>query len=90
MGKTSYRLLFTWKHGRKDLNNFSKGKFQDECQKLFNIKHNDELLDKEIDVHLTQLNTLLITENGMNMIKIKDQAKQKALAELQKGFGNRD
>ena len=96
-GKPVIGYSFTWKPERKDANDFSQGKFQDERQKLFNIQHNDELSDKEkwraIDkVKCLPLGTtekqVLAEKQAEHDQKIRDQARQEALAELRKGFGN--
>src|SRR5699024_3477629 len=95
-GKPVIGYSFTWKPEKKDANDFSQGQFQDERQKLFNIQHNDELSDKEkwraIDkVKCLTLGTtekqVLAEKQAEHDQKIRDQARQEALAELRKGFG---
>ena len=96
-GKPVIGYSFTWKPEKKDANDFSQGQFQDERQKLFNIQHNGELTEQEkwraIDkVKCLPLGTtekqVLAEKQAEHDQKIRDQARQEALAELRKGFGN--
>ena len=79
-GKPVIGYSFTWKSEKKNANDFSQGQFQDERQKLFNIQHNGELTEQE--------KWRAIDKQAEHDKKIRDQARQEALAELQKGFGN--
>ncbi|MFT8666926.1 MAG: replication initiation protein [Liquorilactobacillus ghanensis] len=96
-GKPVIGYSFAWKPERKDANDFSQGKFQDERQKLFNIQHNSELTEQEkwraIDKvkHLplgTTEKQALVEKQTEHDKKIRDQAREEVLAELRKGFGN--
>ena len=90
-GKPVIGYSFTWKPERKNANDFSQGKFQDERQKLFNIKHNDELSDKEKWRAIDKVKCLPLgttEKQAEHDKKIRNQARQEALAELRKGFGN--
>lgn len=88
---------FSWKSEKKDANDFSKGQFQDERQKLFNIQHNGELTEQEkwratdkvkgLPLGSTEKQALAAKQAEHDK-KIRDQARQEALAELRKGFGN--
>jgi hypothetical protein len=88
---------FTWKPEKKDANDFSQGQFQDERQKLFNIQHNGELTEQEkwraidkvkgLTLGSTEKQALAVKQAEHDK-KIRDQARQEALAELRKGLGN--
>lgn len=96
-GKPVIGYSFTWKPERKDANDFSQGKFQDERQKLFNIQHNSELTEQEkwratdkvkgLPLGSTEKQALA-DKQAEHDKKIRDQARQEVLAELRKGFGN--
>ncbi|KRM92900.1 replication initiation protein [Liquorilactobacillus cacaonum] len=94
-GKPVVGYSFAWKPEKKDANDFSQGKFQDERQKLFNIQHNGELTEQEkwraIDKvkHLplgTTEKEALAEQQLEHDKKIKDQVRQELLAELRKGY----
>ena len=96
-GKPVIGYTFTWKPERKDANDFSQGKFQDERQKLFNIQHNGELTEQEKWRAIDKVKGLTLGSTEKQALadkqaehdkKIRDQARQEALAELRKGFGN--
>lgn len=96
-GKPVIGYSFTWKPEKKDANDFSQGQFQDERQKLFNIQHNGELTEQEkwratdkvkgLPLGSTEKQALA-DKQAEHDKKIRDQARQEALAELRKGFGN--
>ena len=96
-GKPVIGYSFTWKPEKKDANDFSQGQFQDERQKIFNIQHNGELTEqekwraidkvKQLPLGTTEKQTLAKKQAEQDK-KIRDQARQEALAELRKGFGN--
>ncbi|CAJ1193262.1 hypothetical protein FS150101_NMOIFPPK_01393 (plasmid) [Fructilactobacillus sanfranciscensis] len=96
-GKPVIGYSFTWKPEKKDANDFSQGQFQDERQKLFNIQHNGELTEQEkwraidkvkgLTLGSTEKQALAVKQAEHDK-KIRDQARQEALAELRKGFGN--
>lgn len=96
-GKPVIGYSFTWKPEKKDANDFSQGQFQDERQKLFNIQHNSELTEQEkwratdkvkgLPLGSTEKQALA-DKQAEHDKKIRDQARQEALAELRKGFGN--
>ncbi|MBL3532188.1 replication initiation protein, partial [Companilactobacillus zhachilii] len=95
-GKPVIGYSFTWKPEKKDANDFSQGQFQDERQKLFNIQHNGELTEQEkwraidkvkgLTLGSTEKQALAVKQAEHDK-KIRDQARQEALAELRKGFG---
>lgn len=96
-GKPVIGYSFTWKPEKKDANDFSQGQFQDERQKLFNIQHNGELTEQEKWRAIDKVKGLTLGSTEKQALadkqaehdkKIRDQARQEALAELQKGFGN--
>ena len=96
-GKPVIGYTFTWKPERKDANDFSQGQFQDERQKLFNIQHNGELTEQEKWRAIDKVKGLTLGSTEKQALaekqaehdqKIRDQARQEALAELRKGFGN--
>ena len=96
-GKPVIGYSFTWKPENKDANYFSKGQFQDERQKLFNIQHNGELTEQEKWRAIDKVKGLTLGSTEKQSLadkqaehdkKIRDQARQEALAELRKGFGN--
>ena len=96
-GKPVIGYSFTWKSEKKDANDFSQGQFQDERQKLFNIQHNGELTEQEKWRAIDKVKGLTLGSTEKQALadkqaehdkKIRDQARQGALAELQKGFGN--
>ncbi|MDL2063689.1 replication initiation protein [Lactiplantibacillus paraplantarum] len=96
-GKPVIGYSFTWKPEKKDANDFSQGQFQDERQKLFNIQHNGELTEQEKWRAIDKVKGLplgstekqaLADKQAEHDKKIRDQARQEALAELRKGFGN--
>ncbi|SPE09066.1 hypothetical protein LAP8965_03137 [Lactiplantibacillus plantarum] len=96
-GKPVIGYSFTWKPERKDANDFSQGKFQDERQKLFNIQHNSELSDKEKWRAIDKVKCLPLGTTEKQALaekqiehdkKIRDQTRQEVLAELRRGFGN--
>lgn len=96
-GKPVIGYSFTWKSEKKDANDFSQGQFQDERQKLFNIQHNGELTEQEKWRAIDKVKGLTLGSTEKQALadkqaehdkKIRDQARQEALAELQKGFGN--
>ncbi|WP_455390718.1 replication initiation protein [Lactiplantibacillus pentosus] len=95
-GKPVIGYSFTWKPEKKDANDFSQGQFQDERQKLFNIQHNGELTEQEKWRAIDKVKGLTLGSTEKQALadkqaehdkKIRDQARQEALAELQKGFG---
>ncbi len=95
--QAGYRLLIYLETRKKNANDFSQGQFQDERQKLFNIQHNGELTEQEKwratdKVKQLPLGTtekqILAKKQAEHDKKIRDQARQEALAELRKGFGN--
>jgi plasmid replication initiation protein len=96
-GKPVIGYSFTWKSEKKNANDFSQGQFQDERQKLFNIQHNGELTEQEKWRAIDKVKGLTLGSTEKQALadkqaehdkKIRDQARQEALAELQKGFGN--
>ncbi|WP_436702938.1 replication initiation protein [Lactiplantibacillus plantarum] len=96
-GKPVIGYSFSWKSEKKDANDFSKGQFQDERQKLFNIQHNGELTEQEKWRAIDKVKGLTLGSTEKQALaakqaehdkKIRDQARQEALAELRKGFGN--
>ncbi|MDN6054578.1 MAG: replication initiation protein [Lactococcus lactis] len=96
-GKPVIGYTFTWKPEKKDANDFSQGQFQDERQKLFNIQHNGELTEQEKWRAIDKVKGLTLGSTEKQALadkqaehdkKIRDQARQEALAELRKGFGN--
>ncbi|MGL4248515.1 MAG: replication initiation protein [Lactococcus garvieae] len=96
-GKPVIGYSFTWKPEKKDANDFSQGQFQDERQKLFNIQHNGELTEQEKWRAVDKVKGLTLGSTEKQALadkqaehdkKIRDQARQEALAELRKGFGN--
>ncbi|MDN6615155.1 MAG: replication initiation protein [Lactococcus lactis] len=96
-GKPVIGYSFTWKPEKKDANDFSQGQFQDERQKLFNIQHNGELTEQEKWRAIDKVKGLTLGSTEKQALadkqaehdkKIRDQARQEALAELRKGFGN--
>ena len=96
-GKPVIGYSFTWKSEKKNANDFSQGQFQDERQKLFNIQHNGELTEQEKWRAIDKVKGLTLGSTEKQALadkqaehdkKIRDQAIQEALAELQKGFGN--
>ncbi|POG98055.1 plasmid replication initiation protein [Fructilactobacillus lindneri] len=96
-GKPVIGYSFTWKPEKKDANDFSQGQFQDERQKLFNIQHNSELTDHQKWRAIDKVKGLtlgstekqaLVDKQAEHDKRIRDQARQEALAELQKEFGN--
>lgn len=96
-GKPVIGYSFTWKSEKKDANDFSQGQFQDERQKLFNIQHNGELTEQEKWRAIDKVKGLTLGSTEKQVLadkqaehekKIRDQARQEALAELRKGFGN--
>ncbi|ANZ62585.1 replication initiation protein [Secundilactobacillus paracollinoides] len=96
-GKPVIGYSFTWKPEKKDANDFSQGQFQSERQKLFNIQHNGELTEQEkwraidkvkgLTLGSTEKQALAVKQAEHDK-KIRDQARQEALAELRKEFGN--
>ena len=97
-GKPVIGYSFTWKPERKDANNFSQGKFQDERQKLFNIQNNGELTEQEKWRATDKVKGLPLGSTEKQILaerqiehdkKIRDQTRQEMLAELRMGFGNR-
>ena len=95
-GKPVNGYSFTWKPEKKDANDFSQGQFQDERQKLFNIQHNGELTEQEKWRAIDKVKGLTLGSTEKQVLadkqaehdkKIRDQARQEALAELRKGFG---
>ncbi|MBU7462673.1 replication initiation protein [Lactiplantibacillus pentosus] len=96
-GKPVIGYSFTWKSEKKNANDFSQGQFQDERQKLFNIQHNGELTEQEKWRAIDKVKGLTLGSTEKQVLadkqaehdkKIRDQARQEALAELRKGFGN--
>lgn len=96
-GKPVIGYSFTWKSEKKNANDFSQGQFQDERQKLFNIQHNGELTAQEKWRAIDKVKGLTLGSTEKQALadkqaehdkKIRDQARQEALAELRKGFGN--
>ena len=96
-GKPVIGYSFTWKPEKKDANDFSQGQFQDERQKLFNIQHKGELTEQEKWRAIDKVKGLTLGSTEKQSLadkqaehdkKIRDQARQEALAELRKGFGN--
>ena len=96
-GKPVIGYTFTWKPERKDANDFSQGKFQDERQKLFNIQNNGELTEQEKWRATDKVKGLPLGSTEKQILaerqiehekKIRDQTRQEMLAELRKGFGN--
>lgn len=96
-GKPVIGYSFTWKPEKKDANDFSQGQFQDERQKLFNVQHNGELTEQEKWRAIDKVKGLTLGSTEKQALadkqaehdkKIRDQARQEALAELLKGFGN--
>ena len=96
-GKPVIGYSFTWKCEKKNANDFSQGQFQDERQKLFNIQHNGELTEQEKWRAIDKVKGLTLGSTEKQALadkqaehdkKIRDQARQEALAELRKGFGN--
>ena len=95
-GKPVIGYSFTWKSEKKNANDFSQGQFQDERQKLFNIQHNAELTEQEKWRAIDKVKGLTLGSTEKQALadkqaehdkKIRDQARQEALAELRKGFG---
>ncbi|KRK92580.1 hypothetical protein FC99_GL002488 [Levilactobacillus koreensis JCM 16448] len=95
-GKPVIGYSFTWKPEKKDANDFSQGQLQDERQKLFNIQHNGELTEQEKWRAIDKVKGLTLGSTEKQALadkqaehdkKIRDQARQEALAELRKGFG---
>ncbi|KAF0361829.1 MULTISPECIES: replication initiation protein [Lactobacillaceae] len=95
-GKPVIGYSFTWKSEKKNANDFSQGQFQDERQKLFNIQHNGELTEQEKWRAIDKVKGLTLGSTEKQALadkqaehdkKIRDQARQEALAELRKGFG---
>ncbi|MCC6117844.1 replication initiation protein [Lactiplantibacillus plantarum] len=96
-GKPVIGYAFTWKPEKKDANDFSQGQLQDERQKLFNIQHNGELTEQEKWRAIDKVKGLTLGSTEKQALadkqaehdkKIRDQARQEALAELRKRFGN--
>ncbi|WPB53660.1 replication initiation protein (plasmid) [Lactiplantibacillus plantarum] len=96
-GKPVIGYSFTWKPEKKDANDFSQGQLQDERQKLFNIQHNGELTEQEKWRAIDKVKGLTLGSTEKQALadkqaehdkKIRDQARQEALAELRKEFGN--
>lgn len=96
-GKPVIGYTFTWKSEKKNANDFSQGQLQDERQKLFNIQHNGELTEQEKWRAIDKVKGLTLGSTEKQALaakqaehdkKIRDQARQEALAELRKGFGN--
>jgi plasmid replication initiation protein len=96
-GKPVIGYSFTWKSEKKNANDFSQGQFQDERQKLFNIQHSGELTEQEKWRAIDKVKGLTLGSTEKQALadkqaehdkKIRDQARQEALAELRKGFGN--
>lgn len=96
-GKPVIGYSFTWKSEKKNANDFSQGQFQDERQKLFNIQHNGELTEQEKWRAIDKVKGLTLGSTEKQALadkqaehdkKIRDQARQEALAELRKGLGN--
>ena len=96
-GKPVIGYTFTWKPEKKDANDFSQGQLQDKRQKLFNIQHNGELTEQEKWRAIDKVKGLPLGSTEKQILaerqiehdkKIRDQARQEALAELQKGFKN--
>ena len=96
-GKPVIGYSFTWKSEKKNANDFSQGQFQDERQKLFNIQHNGELTEQEKWRAIDKVKGLTLGSTEKQALadkqaehdkKIRDQARQEALVELRKGFGN--
>ena len=96
-GKPVIGYSFTWKPEKKDANDFSQGQFQDERQKLFNIQHNGELTEQEKWRAIDKVRGLTLGSTEKQALAdkqaehdktIRDQARQEALAELRKEFGN--
>ncbi|MFQ4160085.1 replication initiation protein [Pediococcus pentosaceus] len=96
-GKPVIGYSFSWKPEKKDSNDFSKGYFQDERQKLFNIQHNGELTEQEKWRATDKVKGLPLGSTEKQILaerqiehdkKIRDQTRQEMLAELQKGFKN--
>ncbi|GAX02378.1 replication initiation protein [Secundilactobacillus silagei] len=96
-GKPVIGYSFTWKSEKKDANDFSQGQIQDERQKLFNIQHNGELTEQEKWRAIDKVKGLTLGSTEKQALadkqaehdkKIRDQARQEALAELRKGLGN--
>lgn len=96
-GKPVIGYSFTWKSEKKNANDFSQGQFQDKRQKLFNIQHNGELTEQEKWRAIDKVKGLTLGSTEKQALadkqaehdkKIRDQARQEALAELRKGFGN--
>ncbi|MBU7498495.1 replication initiation protein [Lactiplantibacillus pentosus] len=96
-GKPVIGYSFTWKPEKKDANDFSQGQLQDERQKLFNIQHNGELTEQEKWRAIDKVKGLTLGSTEKQALadkqaehdkKIRDQARQEALAEFRKGFGN--
>ena len=96
-GKPVIGYSFTWKSEKKNANDFSQGQFQDERQKIFNIQHNSELTEQEKWRAIDKVKGLTLgstekqawaDKQAEHDKKIRDQARQEALAELRKGFGN--
>ncbi len=96
-GKPVIGYSFTWKSEKKDANDFSQGQIQDERQKLFNIQHNGELTEQEKWRAIDKVKGLTLGSTEKQALadkqaehdkKIRDQARQEALAELRKGFRN--
>ncbi|MFZ2589505.1 replication initiation protein, partial [Paucilactobacillus nenjiangensis] len=92
-GKPVIGYSFTWKSEKKDANDFSQGQFQDERQKLFNIQHNGELTEQEKWRAIDKVKGLTLGSTEKQALadkqaehdkKIRDQARQEALAELRK------
>ncbi|MCS8603011.1 replication initiation protein, partial [Lactiplantibacillus pentosus] len=90
-GKPVIGYSFTWKPEKKDANDFSQGQFQDERQKIFNIQHNGELTEQEKWRAIDKVKGLnlgstekqaLADKQAEHDKKIRDQARQEALAEL--------
>ncbi|WP_164511416.1 replication initiation protein, partial [Levilactobacillus mulengensis] len=90
-GKPVIGYSFTWKSEKKDANDFSQGQIQDERQKLFNIQHNGELTEQEKWRAIDKVKGLTLGSTEKQALadkqaehdkKIRDQARQEALAEL--------
>ena len=94
-GKPVIGYSFTWKSEKKNANDFSQGQFQDERQKLFNIQHNGELTEQEKWRAIDKVKGLTLGSTEKQALadkqaehdkKIRDQARQEALAEPKNRF----
>ena len=96
-GKPVIGYSFAWKPERKDAEDVQVSKTERLKKAKFNIEHNGELSDKEKWRAIDKVKGLTLGSTEKQALadkqaehdkKIRDQARQEALAELRKGFGN--